>query len=144
MSSAPDRRAFRDSAGRPVPRGSPHAVEQVPEVDRTPDEALVLAQRLLDDGLPFYAHDVLEAVWKAAPDAERELWQGLAQLCVGLTHVQRGNPAGAARLLRRGAGRLEVAHGGHGVDPKRLAAWAAAAAHDVERGADAGALRLGT
>lgn len=140
--SASDRRAFRDAAGRPVPPGSPEAVEQVPEVDRTPDEAIALAQRLLDDGRPFYAHDVLEAAWKAAPESERELWQGLAQLCVGLTHVQRGNPTGATRLLRRGAGRLATASGSHGVDPRRLAVWAAAVADDVERGADAAALRL--
>ena len=142
MSAAPDRRAFRDATGRPVPPGSPDAVEQVPEVERTAEEALALAQRLLEQGLPFYAHDVLEAARKAAPDSERELWQGLAQLCVGLTHAQRGNPTGAARLLRRGAGRLQDAIGSHGVDPRWLAAWAQAAADDVERGADSAALRL--
>ena len=41
------------------------------------------------------------------PAQERLLWQGLAQVCVGLTHLQRGNPVGGARLLRRGADRLE-------------------------------------
>jgi hypothetical protein len=37
---------------------------------------------------------------------ERDLWPGLAQVCVGLTHLQRGNRIGGARLLRRGADRL--------------------------------------
>ena len=142
VSAAPDRRAWRDAAGRPVPPGSPHAVEQPPEIDRTPEQAIALAQQLLDDGLPFYAHDVLEAAWKAAPDVERELWQGLAQVCVGLTHVQRGNPAGAARLLQRGAGRLREAAAAHGLGPEAIAAWAEQAATDVEKGSPPGALRL--
>ena len=124
----------RDAAGRPVPVGSPDAVEQVPEVERTPDEALDLAQQLLDAGRAFYAHDVLEAAWKAAPAAERELWQGLAQVCVGVTHEQRGNPVGAARLLRRGAGRLRNALPAHGVPTTDLAARAERLADDVEAG----------
>jgi uncharacterized protein len=71
-----------------------------------PAQALQTAQRLLDTGRPFDAHDVLEAAWKAAPDAERDLWQGLAQLAVGLTHARRGSARGAVTLLRRGAQRL--------------------------------------
>ena len=59
-----------------------------------------------DAGRPFHAHEVLEGTWKAAPEHERELWQGLAQLAVGLTHRARGNPVGAARLLERGATRV--------------------------------------
>jgi predicted metal-dependent hydrolase len=60
---------------------------------------------------------VLEARWKAAPPEERDLWQGLAQVCVGLTHRQRGNEVGAVRLLLRGAGRLEDYAGpSYGVD----------------------------
>ena len=133
----------RDAAGRPVPPGSPDAVEEVPEVERTPQEALDLAQRLLDGGRPFFAHDVLEAAWKAAPPQERELWQGLAQVCVGLTHEQRGNPVGAARLLTRGAGRLRAAGRAHGVDPAAVAAQAERMAEQVAAGGPSGAvLRL--
>jgi uncharacterized protein len=130
----PDGRG-RDATGRPVPAGSPDAVEPVPEVDRSPEEALRLAQQLLDDGRPFWAHDVLEAAWKAAPVAERELWQGLAQACVGLTHAQRGNPVGAARLLRRGAGRLRQAGPARGVEPSAVADQAERLADLVDRGA---------
>lgn len=142
MTTADDRRAWRDAAGRPVPPGSPLAVEQVPEVERTPEQALVLAQQLLDAGRPFSAHDVLEAAWKAAPDDERALWQALAQVCVGLTHVQRGNAVGAARLLRRGAGRLDGALGAHAVDVAAVAGWALQAADDVDAGRRPGALQL--
>jgi hypothetical protein len=69
----------------------------------TPREALLFAQELIDSGRPFHAHEVLEAVWKAAPAAERGLWKGLAQLAVGLTHARRANAVGAVALLRRGA-----------------------------------------
>ena len=51
---------------------------------------------------------------------EHDLWQGLAQLCVGLTHALRGNDTGATRLLERGNGRLDryAASGGptYGLD----------------------------
>jgi uncharacterized protein len=93
----------RDAAGRPLPHGAT-GVERVPDdLVVTADEAVTQAQRLIDDGLPFPAHDVLEAAWKAAPESERGMWRALAQLAVGLTHVQRGNARGAAALLERSA-----------------------------------------
>jgi uncharacterized protein len=96
----------RDALGRPLPRGAP-GDERIPDdLALPPAEALELAQDLLDGGRPFHAHEVLEASWKAAPAAERDLWQGLAQIAVGLTHARRGNARGAVALLRRGAGRV--------------------------------------
>jgi len=77
------------------------------DLDLPPDEALIEAQRLLDADRPFHAHEVLEAVWKAAPEPERELWRGLAQVAVGITHLRRGNTRGAHALLSRAADRLE-------------------------------------
>jgi len=68
----------------------------------------------LREGRPFAAHEVLEARWKAGPDEERDLWQGLAQICVGLTHAARGNSVGAVRLVERGATRLEHYKAGDG------------------------------
>ena len=129
----------RDRAGRPVPLGSPEALPPVPEQALPPREALRLAQALVDEGRFFAAHEVLEASWKAAPEAERPTWQGLAQVCVGATHLQRGNRTGAARLLRRGAGTLQ----GGGVpaevagrlDVRGVRAWALALAEAVESGA---------
>jgi len=96
----------RDALGRPVAADDPSAVEPVPEAPLPAEQALDSAQALLDAGRAFSAHEVLEASWKAAPAAERDLWQALAQVCVGVTHLQRGNLVGAARLLQRGAGRL--------------------------------------
>ncbi|MCW2601656.1 MAG: Domain of uncharacterized function [Frankiales bacterium] len=114
----------RDALGRPVPAGSPDAVEPVPEQALPPEQALDLAQSLLDEGRAFFAHEVLEAVWKACPVDERDYWQGLAQLCVGITHLQRGNQQGAVTLLRRGAGHLTG----------RLAQWGTTEAARVEAG----------
>jgi hypothetical protein len=112
--------------GRPLPRAAA-GVDPVPDdLALPPDESLTEAQRLLDAGRAFQAHEVLEGTWKAAPEVERELWRGLAQLAVGVTHAQRGNPAGAAELLRRAAERI----GGyadappHGIDAAGLAGWA--------------------
>jgi hypothetical protein len=95
----------RDALGRPLPYGEV-GVEPVSEEPLPPYETLTCARGLLDGGRPFAAHEVLEARWKSCPDEERELWQGLAQLCVSLTHHARGNEVGAARLLERAEGRL--------------------------------------
>ena len=103
----------RDELGRPLPYGSP-GVEPVSEDPLPPQETLATARRLLDEGRPFSAHEVLEARWKAGPDSERDLWQGLAHICVGLTHAARGNATGAVRLIERGVGRLTAYAGGPG------------------------------
>lgn len=81
----------RDGLGRPLPYGRA-GVERQPEgVLRAPGQALAEAQRLLDAGRPFHAHEVLEDSWKSAPQPERALWRALAQYAVGLTHAARGN-----------------------------------------------------
>src|SRR4051794_3901307 len=94
----------RDALGRPLPYGTA-GEERAPEgVVRTPERSLAEAQELLDAGRPFHAHEVLEDAWKSAPEAERQLWRGLAQLAVGLAHAARGHARGAGALVDRGAG----------------------------------------
>lgn len=115
----------RDSLGRPLPRGAA-GVPRVPEdLVLPPLASLAEAQRLVDVGMPFHAHEVLEATWKAAPEQERDLWQGLAQLAVGYTHLLRGNPAGATTLLQRAHRRLSsyLDAPPYGVDVDGLLAW---------------------
>jgi hypothetical protein len=107
----------RDGLGRPLPRGSASDIERVPdELHMTVDETVTLAQTYIDAGRPFHAHEVLEALWKTRSLTERDLWQGLAQVAVGLTHALRGNPTGAVTLLRRGAGRLDSYISGAGAN----------------------------
>lgn len=95
----------RDALGRPLPYGA-QGVEPVPEEALPPYETIETARSLVQQGRPFAAHEVLEARWKAGPSNERDLWQGLAQICVALTHEARGNEVGAGRLAQRAAGRL--------------------------------------
>ena len=96
----------RDALGRPLPRAEAGLATIPDELARAGPDAARLADELLRAGRPFHAHEVLEASWKSAPPHERDLWQGLAQLAVGLTHAHRGNARGAVTLLRRGADRV--------------------------------------
>ncbi|WP_330475640.1 DUF309 domain-containing protein [Terrabacter sp. C0L_2] len=73
-----------------------------------PQETLDAARELVAAGRPFSAHEVLEARWKAGPTEERDLWQGVAQVCVAMTHAARGNQVGADRLFDRAAERLST------------------------------------
>ena len=143
----------RDAFGRPLPHGATGESGIPDDLSLAPGEAVALAEQLLDSGRPFQAHEVLEASWKSAPAAERDLWQGLAQIAVGLTHAQRGNPRGAAALLRRGAGRVsgylpagDDAVGRYGIDPAGITRSAGELADRIERdgldGVTAGDLRL--
>lgn len=119
----------RDGLGRPLPRDMV-GVERQPEgVVRTPAQTVAEAQALLDDGKPFHAHEVFEDAWKSGPEHERHLWRGLAQLAVGVTHAARGNPSGAASLLRRGAdGIAAFGTNPHGLDIEGIREWALALA----------------
>ncbi|WP_216911266.1 DUF309 domain-containing protein [Nocardia noduli] len=135
----------RDRFGRPLPHGSV-GIPRIPDdLNLPPQQTLTFAQQLLDDGLAFNAHEVLEAAWKNQPFAERMLWQGLAQYAVALTHIQRGNPKGARTLLGRAVTRLESyepgdspastdAAGSYGVDRRGLIAHANALLRALEAG----------
>jgi predicted metal-dependent hydrolase len=134
----------RDALGRPLPRGS-DGVGRIPDdLDLPPAESLDYAQDLLDRGLAFNAHEVLEAAWKNGPSGERTLWQSLAQLAVGITHVQRGNAKGACALLDRAAAGL----GGcgrpapHRIDADGLVSYCAELIADLRAGTSIGPERL--
>jgi hypothetical protein len=100
----------RDGLGRPLPRGAAGEPTMPEDLALDDPQTLLLAQRLLDEGRPFHAHEVLEARWKAVTDpAQQQCWQALAQLAVGLTHQARGNRSGAAALVGRGRDRLASA-----------------------------------
>jgi hypothetical protein len=128
----------RDALGRPLPPGS-DGIPRIPDdLDLPPAETLSYAQDLLDRGLAFNAHEVLEGAWKNGPDEERTLWQGLAQLAVGITHVQRGNTAGALTVLRRASSRLagDAALAPHGIDAAGLADYAETLIDDLASGTE--------
>lgn len=125
----------RDGLGRPLPRGS-EGVERIPDdVQLPPAQSLVRAQQLLDEGKPFHAHEILEGTWKISEPHERELWQGLAQLAVGLTHLMRGNVVGAASLLTQGRDRIGTyPDAPHDIDVAGLMGWADSLSAALSRG----------
>jgi predicted metal-dependent hydrolase len=134
----------RDRLGRPLPRGS-EGVARIPDdLDVPPGQTLAYAQQLLDEGLAFNAHEVLEAAWKNGPDEERMLWQGLAQLAVGITHVQRGNLNGAVSLLRSAVARLspDDRPAPYGIDVAGLLDFADALIGDLTAGVEITPQRL--
>jgi hypothetical protein len=138
----------RDALGRPLPKSAAGEPRVPDDLALAPDAALDSADELIGSGRPFHAHEVLEASWKSAPDTERDFWQGLAQLAVGLTHAQRGNARGAVALLRRGASRVRgySPANPYSVDAAAVAAGAEHLADQIEAGGLAalpdGSLRL--
>lgn len=88
----------------------------------------------------FHAHEVLDGTWKVSAEPERELWRGLAQLAVGLTHVQQGHAVGAERLLRRATDRVEpyAVDPPYCVDAAGLVAWARSVAARIDNDGLAG------
>jgi Domain of unknown function (DUF309) len=90
---------------------------------RTPpipeDEARGLFERgvALFNGVRYWhAHEAWETLWRAAPDEERDFYQGLIQLAAGLLHLQRRNVRGARNKLAEGLDKLrpfQPAH--HGI-----------------------------
>jgi len=93
--------------------------------------ALAAGIAQFNDGLFYECHDTLEEVWSGLRGPSRDFLQGLIQVAVGFYHLDNGNRAGAATLLRRGLSRLERypdRHAGFALAPLRAAvgAWLAA------------------
>ena len=63
----------------------------------------------------WHAHEDWETLWRAAPDEDRDFYQGLIQVAAGLLHLQRRNLRGARNKLEEGLARLRTyapAHNG--------------------------------
>jgi uncharacterized protein len=56
---------------------------------------------LLNHGEFFEAHEVLEDVWRAAPEPDRKFLQGLIQVAVAFHHRSCGNLVGFRSVLAR-------------------------------------------
>jgi hypothetical protein len=122
----------RDALGRPLDHGEAAGELRIPDdLTLAGADAARLADELLRAGRPFHAHEVLEASWKTGPAGERDLWQGLAQVAVGLTHAHRGNARGAVTLLSRGTQRVRAYQAAATADA--AARESAAAASAAER-----------
>lgn len=54
----------------------------------------------------WHAHEAWETLWRAAPDEERDFYQGLILIAAGLLHLQRRNMRGARNKLGEGVAKL--------------------------------------
>jgi hypothetical protein len=123
----------RDALGRPLPREAANVVPQEAPA-ASPEEALSRGIEHFNAGRYFQAHEAWEEGWHPAPEPERDFWQGLTQLAVGLTHRGRGNAHGATTLLRRAARRLGAYGPSHmGVVLSPLVEYATRTAGRIER-----------
>ena len=105
--------AASDSAGPETPRG------------RTPPLDPAEADRLFREGVALFngarywhAHEAWETLWRAAPDEERDFYQGLIKLAAGFLHLSRRNRRGARNKLAEGIAHLQPygpVHSGIGV-----------------------------
>lgn len=64
--------------------------------------------QLLAKGRYFAAHETFEDLWHSTDvQAERDVWQGMAQVAAALVKHERGETASAITLLAKAAARLE-------------------------------------
>ena len=85
------------------------------------EAGLAEAVDLFNTGCYFEAHEALERLWLAADGLDRELYQGVLQVAVGLHHEAQGNRKGAASMLEKGMDRLApIGPSRLGVDVARL------------------------
>jgi predicted metal-dependent hydrolase len=83
----------------------------------------------------FAAHEELELAWRAAPEDERDFYQGLVHVAVAWYQAGRGNHVGATRQLEKGLRRLERYEPVHeGVDVAEVRRQLRAAQELVLRG----------
>ncbi len=94
------------------PRTEPAGPKELP-AGRTPPLDPATADRLFREGVALFngvrywhAHEAWETLWRAAPDEERDFYQGLIQVAAALLHIQRRNVRGARNKLREGLARL--------------------------------------
>jgi hypothetical protein len=84
-----------------LPRG------RTPPLDEATADELFRRGIALFNGVRYWhAHEAWEILWRAAPDHERDFYQGLIQVAAGLLHLQRRNARGARNLLSQGLAKL--------------------------------------
>ena len=125
-------------ASAPADRAAPGdlAPGRTPPLDRAEADRLFREGVALFNGARYWhAHEAWETVWRAAPDEEREFYQGLIQVAAGLLHLQRRNLRGAKNKLSEGVDKLrryEPAH--HGIFVNELIGQAVRNLDDLNAG----------
>jgi predicted metal-dependent hydrolase len=113
-----------------LPRGRTPAIE--------PEEAEETFRRgiALFNGVRYWhAHEAWEELWRAAPDEERDFYQGLIQLAAGLLHLQRRNARGARNKIREALEKLSAYTPAHrGIFVNELVGKAQRTLEDLDAG----------
>ena len=86
-----------------MPRGRTPALD--PEIA---DETFRRGVSLFNGVRYWHAHEAWEELWRAAPDEDRDFYQGLIQVAAGLLHLQRRNARGARNKLGEGIDKLRA------------------------------------
>ena len=85
----------------PLPAG------RTPPLDpRDADRLFWQGVALFNGARYWHAHEAWETLWRAAPDEDRDFYQGLIQVAAGLLHLQRRNLRGARIKLEQGRDKL--------------------------------------
>jgi len=114
LAPAPKARARKAAVPR-KPKTAPALEVASPDLPRGRTAALEPAEadELFHNGVALFngvrywhAHEAWETLWRAAPDRERDFYQGLIQVAAGLLHLQRRNVRGARNKLAEGLARL--------------------------------------
>ena len=80
---------------------------RTPALDPAEHDRLFRQAAALFNGVRYWhAHEAWETLWRAAPDEDRDLYQGLIQVAAGLLHLRRRNIRGARNKLREGLEKL--------------------------------------
>jgi uncharacterized protein len=83
----------------------------------------------------WHAHEDWETLWRAAPDDDRDFYQGLIQVAAALLHLQRRNRRGARNKLAEGLDRLRPYQPAHrDVFVNELVGKASRTLEDLEAG----------
>ena len=116
--------------------------QDAPARGRTPpidperaDETFRRAVALFNGVRYWHAHEAWEELWRAAPDEERDFYQGLIQVAAGLLHLQRRNARGARNKLLEGLAKLRPYQPAHrGIFVNELVGKAQLMLEDLESG----------
>jgi hypothetical protein len=103
---------LRSLAMSELPATTPEADPSLERGRTTPLDPIE-EERLFREGVALFngvrywhAHEAWETVWRAAPDDDRDFYQGLIQVAAGLLHLQRRNLRGARNKLAEGVEKL--------------------------------------
>jgi hypothetical protein len=97
----------RKAAARPDPVEPALPRGRTPPLEPQEQHELFNRGVALFNGVRYWhAHEAWETLWRAAPDEERDFYQGLIMVAAGLLHLQRRNLRGARNKLAEGVVRL--------------------------------------